>query len=89
MFDQASTSGISLLEMIAKRQWVEVWLKVLKDVRSACLVSMLEDGFHSDLLPVSASPELDLHSAHVAFCFLLLRFILRRWKTGRPYFDVM
>ena len=90
MFDRALTSGISLLEMITRLQWLDVLVEMLKDVRFAWLVSMLGDGFRSDLLPVSASPKPNLHSARVAFYFLPLRFILRwRWKTGRYHLDVM
>jgi hypothetical protein len=55
--------GISLLEMTTELQWAEAWVELSKDVRSACLVGMLGDGFHSDLPPVSASPKLNFHSA--------------------------
>jgi hypothetical protein len=55
--------GISLLETTTELQWAEAWVELSKDVRSACPVGMLGDGFHSDLPPVSAYPKLNFHSA--------------------------
>lgn len=34
--------------MTTELQWAEAWVELSKDVRSACLVGMLGDGFHSD-----------------------------------------